>query len=121
MGRPRNAFAIFKWLIGKPFFRRIFRFEQHTATIAMALIVGVLSSFAIIVFRSTLDFIRELIFIKGQETLQIGQELESRLLLPLIPVLGAIMLIPLKWKFPGEVGGYGFPNFLVNVNLRGGE
>ncbi len=42
------------------------------------------------------------------------------LLLPLIPMLGMILLIPLSLLFPGEVNGYGFTKFLRKVNLEGG-
>jgi len=42
------------------------------------------------------------------------------LLLPLIPMTGMVLLIPLSLLFPGEVNGYGFTKFLRKVNLEGG-
>ncbi len=71
-------------------------------------------------FRTILDFVKDVIFIHGQQILHIGEDIHSRFLLPLIPVFGAILLIPLSKAFPGEVNGYGFPKFLENVNLKGG-
>jgi CIC family chloride channel protein len=43
-----------------------------------------------------------------------------RLALPLLPILGVTLLIPLAIIFPGDVGGYGLPRFLELVNLQGG-
>lgn len=52
--------------------------------------------------------------------MQIEQGGMHLFLLPLIPVLGMILLIPLSLIFPGEVNGYGFTKFLRKVNLEGG-
>ena len=43
------------------------------------------------------------------------------LFLPLLPMLGMVLLIPLSYFFPGEVNGYGFTKFLRKVNLQGGR
>ena len=94
---------------------------KHTTIIVLAMIVGVFSGLANIVFRSTLDFCREVLLHRGQEILGIAEGFStSRLLLPLLPVTGALLLIPLARIFPGEVNGYGFPDFLEKVNIRGG-
>ncbi|MBF0330215.1 MAG: chloride channel protein [Nitrospirae bacterium] len=57
----------------------------------------------------------------GQRLLGIRESLESRILLPLIPAIGAALLIPLSKRFPGEINGYTFPKFLAKVNVKGGQ
>jgi chloride channel protein, CIC family len=44
----------------------------------------------------------------------------SRFLLPIIPMIGAVLLIPFSLKYPGEINGYGMPRFLISVHIRGG-
>ncbi len=56
----------------------------------------------------------------GRAYLGIDQGGYHLLLLPLIPISGMILLIPLSLLFPGEVNGYGFTKFLRKVNLEGG-
>ena len=56
----------------------------------------------------------------GKELLGIEQGGWHLLLLPLIPMAGMVLLIPLSLLFPGEVNGYGFTKFLRKVNLEGG-
>ncbi len=41
-------------------------------------------------------------------------------LLPIIPMIGAVLLIPFSLKYPGEINGYGMPRFLISVHIRGG-
>ncbi|MBU3915385.1 chloride channel protein [bacterium] len=41
-------------------------------------------------------------------------------LLPIVPMTGALILIPFSLKYPGEINGYGMPRFLVSVHLKGG-
>ncbi|UCG79157.1 MAG: chloride channel protein [Nitrospirota bacterium] len=94
---------------------------KHTAIIILSLIVGVLSGGVNIVFRETLSFTKEVIFHGGHDLLGIGEIFDiSRLYIPLLPLTGALLLIPLARVFPGEVSGYGFPDFLEKVNIRGG-
>ena len=73
-----------------------------------------------IIFRITVKFIEEFFFKGGKEVLHINEGGWYLLLLPLIPVAGMILLIPLSLLFPGEVNGYGFTKFLRKVNLEGG-
>ncbi len=56
----------------------------------------------------------------GKELLGIEQGGWHLLLLPLIPMAGMVLLIPISLLFPGEVNGYGFTKFLRKVNLEGG-
>lgn len=95
---------------------------EHTAIIiAMSMVVGLLSGFANILFRATMNFVHEVIFIGGSGLLHIDEGGFYRLLLPLLPVCGALLLIPLYFVFRGNVYGYGFPRFLETVNIKGGR
>lgn len=96
------------------------RLGKHSSLIAMAILVGVLSGGANILFRLTLEWTRNMIFHGGSELLGIHKGGIYRILLPLLPITGALLLIPLSYKFPGMVNGYGFPAFLENVNIKDG-
>jgi len=93
---------------------------KHSSLIAMAILVGVLSGGANMLFRSTLEWTREMIFHGGSELLGIHKGGIYRILIPLLPITGALLLIPLSYKFPGMVNGYGFPAFLEKVNIKDG-
>ncbi len=105
------------------FFNKIYctiRPGEHMSTIMLALFVGTVSGSANILFRTILEFAKEKIFIEGQHFLHIGENITSRLAMPLLPVFGAILLIVLAKIFSNEVYGYNFHNFLENVNLKSG-
>jgi CIC family chloride channel protein len=97
-----------------------FRISDQTFLVVTSMAVGVISAFAYIVLRKTVDGVHEIIFVHGHDILGIAGNHWTVLLVPLIPVTGALLLIPLSRLFPGEVGGYGFPKFLEEVNIRGG-
>lgn len=98
-----------------------FRLGEHTVIIAMSIVVGMLSGFANILFRSALHLVHRVIFEGGSSLLRIGEGGGHALLLPLLPVSGALLLIPLSLAFRGDVNGYGFPRFLELVNIKGGR
>ncbi len=93
---------------------------ENTRIIFIAAFIGLVAGFLNICFRSTVHFVHEVIFLGGRELLQIDQGGWYLLLLPLIPITGMILLIPLSLLFPGEINGYGFTKFLRKVNLEGG-
>ncbi len=93
---------------------------KHSSLIAMAILVGALSGGANMLFRFTLEWTRNTIFYGGSELLGINNGGIYRILLPLLPITGALLLIPLSYKFPGMVNGYGFPAFLEKVNIKDG-
>jgi CIC family chloride channel protein len=99
---------------------KLFLPGENTGMIVTAAIIGLLAGVAIIVFREAVDLVHELIFVRGYELLRIGEGGWRRLLLPLIPMFGMVLLIPLSLMFPGKVNGYGFTNFLRRVNLENG-
>jgi len=99
--------------------RRFFRDEQFRVVL-IAAFIGFIAGGANIVFRAVVDLVHQQIFMRGHELLAIGQGGWHRLLLPLLPMAGMVLLVPLSLRFPGEVNGYGFTKFLRQVNLEGG-
>ncbi len=109
---------------------------EGTLTLVIAAFIGLSAGLANIMFRTVVDFVHNAVFegglvaMWGEEGLDIFQSGESFLfpelgfkvlLLPLIPIFGMILLIPLSYFFPGQVNGYGFTKFLRKVNLEGGR
>lgn len=108
---------------------------EGTMMVVIASFIGLAAGLANILFRTTEEFIRHLIFeggltqIFGEGGLAAFRSGDVFLfkdfglavfLLPLIPIIGMVLLIPLSYFFPGEVNGYGFTKFLRKVNLEGG-
>ncbi|MCI5133121.1 MAG: Cl- channel voltage-gated family protein, partial [Candidatus Electrothrix sp. EH2] len=93
---------------------------ENTAVIITAAVIGVLAGLVIIIFREAVELVHEYIFLYGIELLRIHEGGWRRLLLPLIPMFGMVLLIPLSLLFPGVVNGYGFTKFLRRVNLENG-
>lgn len=93
---------------------------EQTIIIIMSVIVGLLSGFANMLFRSTINLVHEIVFVGGSILLNIKEGGFYAYLVPLLPVTGALLLIPLYYFSREEVYGYGFPRFLEKVNLRGG-
>ena len=88
--------------------------------IAIAACIGLMAGAVNILFRATVDLVHASLFVRGSAFLGLAQGGLHLLLLPLIPLCGMVLLIPLSLLFPGEVNGYGFPKFLRQVNLEGG-
>ncbi len=99
---------------------KIFLPGENTRMILVAACIGLMAGVAIIVFRESVDFVHEQLFVRGYEWLQIGEGGWRGFLLPLIPMFGMVLLIPLSLAFPGKVNGYGFTKFLRRVNLENG-
>ncbi|HAR45926.1 MAG TPA: Cl- channel voltage-gated family protein [Nitrospiraceae bacterium] len=97
-----------------------FKPGEHTALIIQAFIIGILAGLLNIAFRSTMEFVNNVIFKGGSTLLGVDQGGLHLLLVPLLPMAGALLLIPLSKGFPGQVNGYGFPQFLETVNIKGG-
>ncbi|MEW6428344.1 MAG: chloride channel protein [Thermodesulfobacteriota bacterium] len=94
---------------------------ENAGTVLIAAFIGLLAGVANIIFRDTEEFIHHQLFERGYELLHIGAGGWHLLLLPLLPITGMVLLIPLSLLFPGEVNGYGFTRFLRKVNLAGGR
>ncbi len=93
---------------------------ENTRMVLIATFIGLAAGLLNILFRSFVDLVHLYIFEGGSRLLGIDRGGWHLLLLPLIPLTGAILLIPLSLLFPGEINGYGFTKFLRKVNLEGG-
>jgi len=94
---------------------------ENARTIVIASAIGLLAGAANILFRMVEELVHENIFEAGYEFFNIGQGGKYLVFLPLLPICGMILLIPLSLLYPGEVNGYGFTKFLRKVNLEGGR
>jgi CBS domain-containing protein len=94
--------------------------DRHVTLIITAFVVGALAGLANIVFRTILHAVRDLVFVGGQEALHITGGGLARLLMPLLPVSGALVIVLISARFPGEITGYTFHRFLETVNVKGG-
>lgn len=93
---------------------------ENVRMMAIAAFIGLMAGISIILFQTVVKGTEALIFEGGKKLLGIHQGGWRLLLLPLIPMTGMALLIPLSLLFPGEVNGYGFTKFLRKVNLEGG-
>ncbi|MBW6519567.1 MAG: chloride channel protein [Desulfoarculaceae bacterium] len=93
---------------------------ENVRMMAIAAFIGLMAGITIILFQTMVKGIEALLFEGGKELLGINQGGWRLLLLPLIPMTGMVLLIPLSLLFPGEINGYGFTKFLRKVNLEGG-
>ncbi|MEJ2685364.1 MAG: chloride channel protein [Candidatus Sulfobium sp.] len=94
--------------------------HEHTALIILSVIVGVLAGLANAFLHFSMDFVHRIFFTQVGGFLSLEHGGIYKVLLPLLPIGGALLLIPLSLAFPGEINGYGFPNFIEKVNLKGG-
>lgn len=99
---------------------RLFLPGESTRMIVVAAFIGIMAGIVIIVFRESVDLVHALIFVRGSELLRIEEGGWRLLLLPILPVTGMVLLVPLSLLFPGEVNGYRFTRFLRKVNLENG-
>ena len=93
---------------------------ENFRMIVIAATIGLVSGGANILFRAVVEAVHEFVFVQGQELLHIHEGGWYRLLLPLLPITGMVLLIPFSRRYPGEVNGYSFPKFLRQVNLESG-
>ena len=91
---------------------------ENTRMVFVASLIGVIAGLANICFRTVLEFVHQIIFVPNYAIVSQGGW--KIILLPLIPISGMVLLIPLAIIFPNEIYGYGFTKFLRKVNIRGG-
>jgi CIC family chloride channel protein len=96
------------------------RTDEGTFLVVASVVVGILAAATNILFRTSMQFVHDMLFVRGSQLLHIADGGWHRVLLPLLPVAGALLLIPFSLWFPGEVNGYGFSRFLETVNIKGG-
>ena len=82
----------------------------------LACLVGIGAGLASVFFRFLMHNLHTFFF----DVLYPWISLLSPYLLPVIPMIGAILLIPFSLRYPGEINGYGMPRFLISVHIRGG-
>ena len=99
---------------------RAVRPSDETQLILMAVVVGLLSALGFAMLRTSVETVEAYFFGPLYSFLRLDEGGLRLLTLPLLPILGVALLIPLAMIFPGDVGGYGLPRFLEIVNLRGG-
>lgn len=94
---------------------------ENTGMMIIASVIGLMAGLCNIIFRTIVHWVDAFFLEGGKELLGIELGGWHLLLLPLIPISGMILLIPLSLLYPGEVNGYGFTKFLRKVNLEGGH
>jgi CIC family chloride channel protein len=99
--------------------RRRFELDENTTLIVLAVLVGTVGGVANVLFRLAVEAVEYVIRGQAAAQLAIAPAGARFYLLPLLPALGAVLLIPLALLFPGQIYGYGLPSFLENVNLHG--
>ena len=93
---------------------------ENTRLMIIATVIGLLAGVCNIVFRTVVHWVDTIFLHGGKDLLGIEQGGWNLLLLPLIPMTGMVLLIPLSLLYPGEINGYSFTKFLRKVNLEGG-
>ncbi len=127
--------ALVKLRIPSRFLERM-KLHQQTRLLIIAIAVGLVSGLLNVAFRYSVEGVEHLMrsawgrlwgidALRLDEILAGGSVLVARfdtayLLLPLLPISGALLVYLIMRVAPGFEGGYTFPNFLVAVNLRGG-
>lgn len=94
--------------------------NESAFLIGSSVAIGLMAGGMNILFRNSMEYVHRVVFLGGSALLQINDSLLHRALLPLLPMTGALLLIPFLMKYPKEAGGYGFPAFLEAVNVKGG-
>ena len=93
---------------------------ENTRMVVIAVFIGLAAGGANIFFRTVTEAVHEVIFVGGTDLFSISRGGWRLVFLPLLPMAGMVLLIPLSLLFPGQVNGYGFTGFLRKVNLEGG-
>jgi chloride channel protein, CIC family len=90
---------------------------EYLELILMAIVIGVLAALGNIGFRGLIYFFSWVFRDLEWNALGIVEGTPTALLIPVILVSGGLAILLLNLFFPGDVLGYGFPNFLEMVNL----
>ncbi len=98
-----------------------FGVSENYFLIFLAILIGVLAALGNWGLRFAVEFFHEHLFVSGLGILGVADGGWKVYLLPLIPMCGGLLLIPLEMAMPGYVCGYGLPNFLKTVNLSRGR
>ena len=90
---------------------------NYTLQILLAAVVGLLAALGNLGFRALIEFFTWVFMQLEWGALGIARGGPHLSLVPIVLLSGGAGMIVLDLLFPGEVLGYGFPNFLEMVNL----
>src|ERR1700681_697054 len=93
---------------------------EYLEQILLAVAVGILAALGNLGFRDLIEFFSWIFRGLEWNALGIREGSPTVLLIPLILLSGGAVILILNYFFPGDVLGYGFPNFLEMVNLGNG-
>jgi chloride channel protein, CIC family len=94
---------------------------EYVELILLAVAVGMLAALGNLGFRSLIQFFTWVFRGLEWQALGIHHGSLTSLFIPLILLSGGAGILILNFFFPGDVLGYGFPNFLEMVNLGNGR
>jgi CIC family chloride channel protein len=94
---------------------------EYLEQILLAVAIGVLAALGNLGFRSLIEFFSWIFRTLEWKALGIREGSLTVLLIPIILMSGGAAILILNYFFPGDVLGYGFPNFLEMVNLGQGR
>ncbi|MBB5021600.1 chloride channel protein [Desulfurispira natronophila] len=92
--------------------------NDNTFLIIMAAFIGVFSALCYAFFRVSINAMEKLFFEDIFNHLGISYDFPGRLLLFFIPIIGALLIMPLIVRYPKEASGYGLPGLLENVIFK---
>jgi CIC family chloride channel protein len=90
---------------------------EYIGLILLAVTVGILGALGNIGFRYLIQISDRIFRTLEWNLLGIGRGGWYLALIPVVLMSGGVVLLALDYFFPGDVLGYGFPNFLEMVNL----
>jgi chloride channel protein, CIC family len=94
---------------------------DYLEQILLAVAIGVLAALGNLGFRSLIEFFSWVFRTLEWNALRIREGSLTVLFIPIILMTGGAAILILNYFFPGDVLGYGFPNFLEMVNLGQGR
>ena len=100
----------------KNLYRKLF-LSKTNSMLLLAIVTGVLAGFLSVLFRTLLDTMRHFSMEVAFGWLKANVGYFS---LPLIPIFGSLVLVIIMKFFPYVTGGFGMPDFLKAIHLRGG-
>ncbi len=118
-----NKSRFFDWLRQKNLsISGRFRVSETTFMAILAVAIGLLSGLCNYAFRKSIDFFHWLIVEQGVEYFHISMDhwSSARFWVILFPLAGSLLMIPF-WLWFAKDLKFGFPAFLVKVNLRGAK
>ena len=95
------------------------KLSEQQVLIILSVVVGVGAGFGALIFRWLIGFFHTIFFDYG--TLLFSQiTAHPKLLIPLIPMVGGLLVAPITYRLAKEARGHGVPEVMLAVALRGG-